>query len=65
MYINIIDLDSIIKPTADFLENDSYWKNSYYLMQHPFVRLSPCLTLDPPETKLSSPKKSMVMGNTT
>ena len=47
--------------TKDFLENNRYWKNSYYLAQYPNIRLIPCWTLDLNETTVSKPMKSIVM----
>ena len=47
--------------TKDFLENNQYWKNSYYLAQYPNIRLIPCWTLDLNETTVSKPMKSIVM----
>ena len=47
--------------TKDFLENNRYWKNSYYLAQFPNIRLIPCWTLDLNETTVSKPMKSIVM----
>ena len=47
--------------TKDFLENNRYWKNSYYLAQYPNIRLIPCWTLDLNETTVYKPMKSIVM----
>ena len=44
----------------DLLENDTVWKNSYYLAWYGGTRLIPCITLDVPEKILNKPKKSWV-----
>ena len=59
LLLNSISLTNI---TTDFLENNSYWKNSYYLAKYPNTRLIPCWTLDLNETTVSKPKQSLVMN---
>ena len=43
------------------LKNNTSWTISYYLDNWSGTRLTPCWTLDPPETKVSKPNKTMVM----
>ena len=42
------------------LEYNLIWKNSFFLSRLPSI-LMPCLTLDPPEKKISKPQKSNVI----